>query len=374
MSGRQTQGRKSILVLCPYPIGEAAGQRLKFEQYYDDWRSLGWEVTAAPFMTLDLWRHAFDRGHHWRKLVGVARGYGRRVANLLRLRRYDLVYCFMYATPIGSSAFERVVRRLARKLVFDVEDNVIGDLAPGLDDHPNRLSRLLRGKGKAAYLIRTADHVITSSPMLNDRCKALNEQHRATYISSSVDATRFVPSGRYECRGKPVIGWTGTFSSRPYLDLLRPVFERLARTRAFKLRVIGNFDYEFPGIDLEVIRWTAEHEVRDLQGIDIGLYPLPDDDWVIGKSGLKAITYMAMGIPCVASAVGTTPMIIRDGHNGLLARTDQEWVDALTALLDDGELRRRLGSQARADAVANYSTKAVAADYRRVLESVIGRA
>ena len=95
---------------------------------------------------------------------------------------------------------------------------------------------------------------------------------------------------------------------------------------------------------------------------------------MIGKSGLKAITYMAMGIPCVATAVGTTPMIIRDGHNGLLARTDQEWVDALTALLDDAELRRRLGSHARADAVANYSTRAVAADYRRVLESVIGRA
>ena len=42
----------SMLVLCPYPLGVAAGQRLKFEQYYDDWRRLGWDVTVSPYMDL----------------------------------------------------------------------------------------------------------------------------------------------------------------------------------------------------------------------------------------------------------------------------------------------------------------------------------
>ncbi|MES2001546.1 MAG: glycosyltransferase family 4 protein [Pseudomonadota bacterium] len=373
MKSRDPQSR-SMLVLCPYPIGVAAGQRLKFEQYYDDWRSAGWTVTTSPFMSHSLWRHAYERGHLARKAIGVARGFGLRMRDLFRIRRYDLVYCFMYATPIGGSGMERLVRRLSKRLVFDVEDNVIGELADGLNDHPNRLLRLLKGKGKATYLIRTADHVISSSPMLNDRCRELNRKNAATYISSSVDTARFVPRGSYEGADKPVIGWTGTFSSRPYLDLLRPVFEALARTHKFKLRVIGNFDYEFAGMEVEAIRWSAEQEVSDLQGIDIGVYPLPNDDWVIGKSGLKAITYMAMGIPCVATDVGTTPMIIRDGENGLLARTPEEWVDALGRLLDDADLRRRLGQQARADAVAKYSTTAIAADYRRVLDSVMSKA
>jgi glycosyltransferase involved in cell wall biosynthesis len=120
-----------------------------------------------------------------------------------------------------------------------------------------------------------------------------------------------------------------------------------------------------------VIRWTADREVEDLQAIDIGVYPLPLDEWVGGKSGLKAIQYMAFGLPCVATNVGTTPMIIRDGENGLLVRSDDEWLEALERLIDDPALRRRLGQKAHEDAVARYSTKVIAAKYRAVLETVM---
>lgn len=360
-----------MLVLCPYPPGVAAGQRLKFEQYYDDWREAGWEVVPAPFMDMSLWRVLYEPGHLVAKAMGIAKGTARRGRDLLRVPAYDLVYCHMWVTPIGTSLFERLSRLLARKLVFDVEDNVIGAVSPGVRHNPNPAIRFLRGGGKARFLVHRADHVVTSSPALNERCERINQAHAATYISSSVDTDRFVPRNRYSNDGLLTIGWTGTFSTRSCLDLLRPVLSRLAETRAFRLRVIGNFDYELPGVDLEVIRWSAEKEVEDLQGIDIGLYPLIVDQWVLGKSGLKAIQYMAFGIPCVATDVGTTPLIISDGENGLLVRTDEEWLHSLTALLDDPALRRRLGEQARRDAVARFSTRAVAADYRRVLDRVM---
>ncbi|HZC37359.1 MAG TPA: hypothetical protein VE221_01650, partial [Sphingomicrobium sp.] len=93
---------KRMLVLCPYPEGVAAGQRLKFEQYYDDWRAAGWEIDVAPFMDMDLWRILVERGHFSAKMLGVLKGYLRRTRDLLRVRRYDLVYCHMYVTPLGS--------------------------------------------------------------------------------------------------------------------------------------------------------------------------------------------------------------------------------------------------------------------------------
>ena len=364
-----------MLVICPYPPGVAAGQRLKFEQYYDDWRAAGWEVDVAPFMDLGLWRVLFERGHVGEKSLGVAKGYARRARDLFRLGSYDLVYCHMFVTPLGTAMAERVTRALARKLVYDVEDNVMAHV-DGFDrfgrDHPNRLLRFLRGPGKYRFLVREADHVVTSSPALNERCKTINRHAGATYISSSVDADRFRPANRYSNDVVVVtIGWTGTFSSRPYLDLLRGVLQKLAAERHFRLRVIGNFDYELPGVDLDVVRWTAEREIEDLQAIDIGLYPLPADEWVSGKSGLKAIQYMMMGIPCVATDVGTTPLIIRHDENGLLVRTEEEWLEALKKLLDDADLRRRLGEAARRDASAKYSTKAIAAQYRGVLENVM---
>jgi glycosyltransferase involved in cell wall biosynthesis len=362
-----------MLVVCPFPVGVAAGQRLKFEQYYDDWRAAGWQVDVAPFMGMGLWRVLYERGHPLRKALGVVAGYGRRLRGLLAIRRYDLVYCHMYATPLGRSGAERLLRKLSRRLIYDVEDNVVGEPDRVTADHPNPLLRYLRGADKYRYLIREADHVITSSPELERRCSDMNRYHAATYISSSLDTRRFVPRAAPSA-GPVTIGWTGTFSTGPNLELVIPALRRLAAEREFKVRVIGNFDFAAEGFDLEVIRWTAEREVADLQAIDIGIYPHPDDEWVIGKSGLKAITYMAMGIPCVASAVGMARTIIRDGENGLLVRTEDEWVDALRRLIDDPELRRRLGEQAREDAVANYSTDVIAKQYRQVLDEVMSAA
>jgi glycosyltransferase involved in cell wall biosynthesis len=350
-------------------MGVAPGQRLKFEQYYDDWRASGFDVEVAPFMDMSLWRILFERGHLAGKLMGVARGYLRRVRDLLRVPGYDLVYCHMYVTPLGTSLAERVLRRLSRRLVYDVEDNVMSHMNRVGRDHPNPLLRFVRGSAKYRYLVRVADHVVASSPALRDRCAELNRKGASTYVSSSIDADRFQPAARYENDHLVTIGWTGTFSTRPYLDLIRSVLQELARGRRFRLRVIGNFDYQLPGVDLEVIRWSAEREIEDLRGIDIGIYPLPNDEWVSGKSGLKAIQYMMMGLPCVATGVGTTPLIIRNGENGLLAMSDDEWLDALTRLIDEPDLRRRLGETARKDAVAKYSTAVIAAQYRAILSS-----
>lgn len=364
--------RRRMLVVCPYPVGVAAGQRLKYEQYFDDWRAAGYEITVSPYMDAAMWEVAYVKGRYPAKALGLTRGHFRRMRDLFRVSRYDVVFIHMWVTPFGTSVFERVTRRLARAIVFDVEDNVLLSDRGQDGEHPNPVLQMLKGPGKARYLIGKADHVITSSPFLNDTCLEINEARACTYISSSIDTDRFLPATTYSNDRPVTIGWTGTFSSRPYLDLLRGVFQGLARKVDFKLRVIGNFDYELPGVDLEVVRWTAANEVADLQTFDIGVYPLPIDEWVLGKSGLKAIQYMAFALPCVATEVGTTPMLIRDGENGLLVRTMDDWEDALEKLVRDPALRRRLGESARRDAVGKYSTKAIAGQYRRVLESVAG--
>ena len=134
-----------MLVLCPYPVGVAAGQRLKFEQYYDDWRERGWEIEVRPFMGTRLWHIAFIRGHFLEKIARTLRGYVGRTRDILRIGNYDLVYCFMYVTPVGPSLFERIVRRLSRRLVYDIEDNVHVGLNRETVDHPNPILRLIRG-------------------------------------------------------------------------------------------------------------------------------------------------------------------------------------------------------------------------------------
>lgn len=365
---------KRMLVICPFPQGVAAGQRLKYEQYFDDWRQAGWDIEVSSYMDTAMWNVVYKSGFKRQKIAGVLRGHLRRLRDLFRVAKYDLVYVFMWVTPFGTSVFERMVRMLGRRVVFDVEDNVL--VGQTLPDHenPNPLVRLIKGPGKARFLIRKADHVITSSPFLNDYCLTLNEARQCTYVSSSVDTDRFLPASRYSNDQPVVVGWTGTFSSKVYLDLLRPVFVELAKRVPYKLKVIGNFDYTLPGVDLDVVQWTSAREVADLSTFDIGVYPLPMNDWVLGKSGLKAIQYMAFGIPCVATEVGTTPLLITDRENGILVRTDAEWIDALEELIKNPGLRRRIGEAARRSAVENYSLAAIKTKYRSVLNQVMAKA
>ena len=359
--------KNKILIICPFPQNVAAGQRLKYEQYFDHWREEGYEITVSSFMDLSMWGVVYTPRNFRYKFLGTIRGYIRRLYDVFRVKKYDLVYVFMWVTPIGTSFFERLFCLLAKKIIYDVEDNVILEKSNNL----NPFIKVLKGRGKTKYLISNADHVFTSSPFLNDYCKGFNMLKSCTYISSSIDSDKFFPVNSYSNDQKIVIGWTGTFSSKIYLDLLRGVFQNLAKRYDFNLRIIGNFQYDLPGVDLEVIQWTSEREVKDLQGIDIGVYPLTNNEWILGKSGLKAIQYMAFGIPTVATNVGTTSKIINHKINGWLVKTEDEWTEALEILIKDSDLRRKIGENARETVLENYSKNVIKFQYSSILNKVL---
>ena len=119
-----------------------------------------------------------------------------------------------------------------------------------------------------------------------------------------------------------------------------------------------------------MVQWNLKNEIEDLQTFDIGLYPLSPDKWVDGKSGLKAIQYMAMGIPCVASNAGNTSMLINDRVNGFLVNTDEQWVDVLEELVLNPKLRQIIGKQARFDAEVKYSLSTIGDNYDKILNSI----
>ncbi|PTQ58282.1 glycosyltransferase involved in cell wall biosynthesis [Sphingomonas aurantiaca] len=358
---------RRILVLCPYPQGIAAGQRLKYEQYLDNWRVAGFDVTVSSFMDRALWDRAYAPGHGFAKALGTLRGHLRRLWDLARIHRYDIVYISMWVTPFGTSWLERLARKRARAIVYDIEDNLLAD-----EGAPRGLRQRLKGRGKARYLLEHADHVLTASPFMVDRYRAINALGAVTLIYPSVDTDVFRPRYTPSQAAKPVIGWTGTFSSRPYLDLLRPIFQELARRVDYKLIVIGNFSYDLPGVDLEVLSWSRKEEVAQMQRLDIGVYPLPDDDWVLGKAGLKVIQYMAFGLPSVSSAIGTATQQVTDGIDGFLVDTPEQWLATLERLCRDPDLRRRIGDAGRHEAVARYSRQATSGQYLDVLNMVSG--
>jgi glycosyltransferase involved in cell wall biosynthesis len=150
------------------------------------------------------------------------------------------------------------------------------------------------------------------------------------------------------------------------------VLREISRERRVRLLVIGSAEFSIPGVDVEAIPWREPSEVADLQRIDIGLYPLPEDEWVLGKSGLKALQYMALGIPAVATAIGANHRVVLDGVTGFLVRTPEEWKRRILELIDDPSLRRRLGEAARRHVEKTYSVRANRDTYLGILKRVVG--
>lgn len=358
--------KKKILVLCPHPVGYVPGQRLKYEQYFGHWEQNGFEVKVSPFMTERMQQIVYKKGFFAEKIFWTFWGYCRRLGDLFRIRNYDLVYAFLWVTPFGPPLFERVVAGLSRKLIFDIDD-----LVYMRNERADKwYTRLFKGRDKPIYLMKKADHVITCTPYLDEFVRKFNTN--TTDISSTINTDTYIPVNRYKNEGVITLGWSGSHSTVRYLGLLHPVLKELKKEIDYRLIVMGDASFHLEGIDMEAHAWSEEKEIPMLQRMDIGLYPLPlDEEWVYGKSGLKALQYMALGLPVIATAIGANFRVIENGKSGFLVTTPEEWLEKLRWLISKPELRKELGQKARERVEKYYSIRANEPVYLGIIRRVL---
>lgn len=356
---------KKILFVCPYPLKVAAGQRLKFEPHFEALKQSGYDITVNSFMSNELWGIVSKIGNTFKKIFWTLRGLAKRILLIFSIKQYDCVYIFMNVFPFGPPILERIYVMLAKRVVFDIEDDLLTKEVGSL----NWFVSKLKSKKKSEYLITNADHIICSSPDLEVKCIALSKKNNATFIPPTLEISRFHPKKIDQDNSSITkIGWTGTFSSREFLELIIPQLENLYQKKKFKLIVIGNFEMQNLNLDLEVIQWNAETEIQQLHKFDIGLYPLPSGDWVTGKSGLKALQYMAIGIPAVCTAIGNVKNFIEHDKDGILIYNESDWEKALHNLMENPKKIEIIGRNARATFLKHFSQESIFKQYLSVIK------
>lgn len=357
------------LALSPVPY-EGAGCRYRVAQYLPYLADQGIDLTIAPFYDSEFFNLVYQPGHYGRKAWLFLKQTFGRLRTVLQRGRYDFVFVYREALPIGPPVIESALAATGVPLVYDFDDAVFLSNT----SEANRSIASLKYPQKVGAVIRRSAQVIAGNEYLANYARRFNPSVHV--IPTAIDVDMFVPRSASRPDGAPpVMGWIGTPTTVRYVSPLEPVLRSLGTTHAFRVRIAGATGaVRFAGVDVDNVPWSLDGEVALFNGCDIGVYPLPDDDWTRGKCGFKAIQFMSCGVPVVASPVGVNRDIIEDGVNGFLAADADEWRRKLAALLDDADLRRRIGAAARRTIQERYSLHVNAPRVATVLNQAIAGA
>lgn len=333
------------LFLTLYPESTASS-RYRVSQFVPFLSQFGIECTIAAALS-DVQYARYKRpGAYFGALRYHLTELSRRVGQLVKAGRYDVVVVQKALLSVYLKGMPALLRRYARRIVYDIDDAV-----HLVSPNPVPLYwRWWEDKEQILKIFGMSDLVLAGNHWLKteaERCGA-----RAVLFPTVVDTERFVPVAHGTAEPYTV-GWLGSPSTTPSLSVIGADLSLLENVR---LVLMGADPSKVSWEKAEIVPWSLESEVPSVQRLSVGLMPLERSDWSRGKCGLKAIQYMACGVPCVATPFGAALDIIRHGETGLFADSAQEWIHAIERLRDP-VLRRQMGEAARADVEKRFSLK-----------------
>ena len=335
--------KEKILFLAPYPLDQAPSQRFRFELFLD---SFPYEWDFQSFYDVRTWNILYVQGYTFLKVLGIFKGYVRRIKAVFCQSRYKWIYVHRELTPFGPPIFEYMLK--SKKLIYDFDDAIWMD-----DGHDmNWLWKWIKHRQKIEKICSHSSKVIVGNSFLAAYAKEFSQE--VVIIPTLINSDKHKPRGISK-KSQLVVGWTGSHTTLIYLEDLQPVLKRLQMEFDFNFLVIANVQPELDLKNWSFEKWSKDDEVDQLNGIDIGIMPLKNQPWELGKCGFKLIQYGAVGLPSVASPVGVNSEVLIAGETGLMAESEVEWYDALKSLLLSESMREQMGNKARARILREYS-------------------
>jgi len=362
-----------VLFLPLYPESMPSS-RLRVYQYLPFLKNRGIDGTVLPALS-EPWFSKFyyssSKALHFLQYLMEA------LQNLWRIRearKYDLVFIQKGILSTNLRGFDRLIEKTNSRIIFDLDDSIYGR---NLIEFNASLLRGLQDREQAAKISSLSRAVIAGNSYLKD-C-ALRYNRNVHVIPTPVDTDRFKPRQNLTQRRREeiVIGWIGLGSTLEWVRPLQRVFQELTRRYPIRLKFItrpdGQSSAGWPEGRFDVVPWSYETEVKEMEAFDIGVMPLPDTEWSKGKCSLKLLQYMALGLPSVSSRIGMNCEVVEDGVEGFLAGDIDEWTQKLSLLIEDPSLRERMGRLAREKVLGRYSLDHTAPLLANVLKKAAER-
>lgn len=283
-----------------------------------------------------------------------------RIRQLFYVPCADIVFIQRELLEIFPNYLERIVAKLNAAIVYDFDDAIYKEFRR----KKGGLMTRLVDSSKTMENIKLGKCVIAGNTYLADYARQFNSN--VFVIPTPVD---IFPQIKQHGSHRVTIGWIGSSVNLLYLDLLQNVFLELKKKFDFLLRVVSNKDYHSPNVEVVNKKWRLEDEIDDLLSFDIGIMPLLDNEYTRGKCGFKILQYMAAGVPVVCSPVGINQEIVIDRVNGYTAHSPAEWIEKLSILIQDVDLRQRLGREGRKTVEQRFSRQVLFPNFLAALQS-----
>ena len=332
-----------------------ASSRCRLLQYTPLFEEAGHQVDVWPLVDDTYLRRLYENGR--RPWANVFLGYTRRILRITELRNFDAVVCEQEAFPYMPVPWEDCLRRRCRRFFVDYDDAAYV-----------RYERWPLLKNKIPRIMAAASGVVVGNPHLAQYARQFNP--RVAIIPTMVDLARYPERPRAKATSAIRVAWIGTPITAKLLIPLVPVLQRIQQENknlAFRFIGAGHASL-FDGLNAETPEWSEQEEAKLLADCDLGIMPLPDDEFARGKCGFKLIQYMACYLPVVASPVGVNREIVEHGRNGFLASSPEEWYAALSHLIIDRNLRQSMGRAARDKVESCYMLERGFAKWLKVIE------
>ena len=352
------------IAFVPYALGTAPSQRFRLEQWQPHLRSRGIDITFSAFAPPSLLRRLYLKGQTLGKALSLAKAVLEQYRQIPLHGSFDVAIVHRSMSLVGPALLERRLRRVV-PFVYDFDDAI--HLLN--TSEANRAFGSLKFPEKTSAICQLARAVTVGNEYLADYARKFN--HDVTVVPSSVDPDVYTLGTPRARRGQPVIGWMGSSTSQALMEPFAPLLSRIADA-GFTLRFVSDrrpSDFAFP---FDWRPWSAETEVAELRDFDIGIMPLPDTEWARGKCAMKILQYMGVGVPSIGSAVGGNLEVIRDGENGFLATSADEWLEKIRRVAADHSLAKKLGNGGRETVVVRYSSEVCARRFAEVVHRVVG--
>jgi glycosyltransferase involved in cell wall biosynthesis len=273
----------------------------------------------------------------------------------------------------------RVLRSRNKNIIFDFDDQCFWDLESVRRKKAGFAKRIRfwrRGLQHPSVL-RSYNRIIAGNRYLADLAAAVVDKDRIAVIPTPIDCGLYFPVEKEDRGGAVIVGWAGSGENHlRHLELLVEPLKELIKRYDMNFKLVGAMRsdrirnlFAFLGSRFIPVDWVDAKELPEMiRSFDIGVMPLRDDDEARGKCGFKVLQYMATGIPVVISPVGVNKEMVRDGVNGFLAGSPDEWIKKISSLIEDKGMRRDFGRRGRQTVEKGYSLDGASKKFMEIIE------